>query len=78
MIVQIIDFCAPNHQEKNFWMHKLRTLYPDGINHKKINQLAFHIFVQLLINFIYCNKLFHNFNDIWNFKHRRKILCLRN
>ena len=29
MIVQIIDFCDPNDQEKpeNFWMHKLRTLY---------------------------------------------------
>ena len=40
MIVQIIDFCDPNDQEKreNFWMHKLRTLYPDGLNHKKINQ----------------------------------------
>ena len=38
MIVQIIDFCDPNHQEKreNFWMHKLRTLYPDGLNHKKL------------------------------------------
>ena len=40
MIFQIIDFCDPNDQEKreNFWMHKLRTLYPDGLNHKKINQ----------------------------------------
>ena len=29
MIVQIIDFCDPNDQEKreNFWMHQLRTLY---------------------------------------------------
>ena len=40
MIVQIIDFYDPNDQEKreNFWMRKLRTLYPDGLNHKKINQ----------------------------------------
>ena len=40
MIVQIIDFCDPNDQEKreNFWMHKLRTLYHHGLNHKKINQ----------------------------------------
>ena len=40
MIVQIIDFCGPNAQERreNFWMHKLRTLHPDGLNHKKINQ----------------------------------------
>ena len=38
MIVQIIDVCDPNYQEKqeNFWMHKLRTLYPDGLNHKKL------------------------------------------
>ena len=40
MIVQIIDFCDPNDQEKreNFWMHKLRTLYHDGLNHKKVSQ----------------------------------------
>ena len=40
MIVQIIDFCDLNDQEKreNFWMHKLRTLYHDGLNHKKISQ----------------------------------------
>ena len=40
MIVHIIDFCDPNDQEKreNFSMQKLRTLYPDGLNHKKINQ----------------------------------------
>ena len=40
MIVQIIDFCDPNDQEKRekFWMHQLRTLYLDGLNHKKINQ----------------------------------------
>ena len=40
MIVQIIDFCDLNDQEKqeNIWMHKLRTLYPDGLNHEKINQ----------------------------------------
>ena len=54
MIVQIIVFCDPNDQEKreNFWIHKLRTLYPDGLNHKKINQLTFNIFVQLPMNFI--------------------------
>ena len=34
MIVQIIDFCDPNDQEK----HKLRTLYLDELNHKKVNQ----------------------------------------
>ena len=40
MIVQIVDFCDPNDQEKqeNFWMPKLRTLYPNGLNHKKINK----------------------------------------
>ena len=40
MIVQITDFCGPNDQEKqeNFCMHNLRTLYPDGLNHRKINQ----------------------------------------
>ena len=54
MIVQTIDFCDLNDQEKkeSFWMHKLRTLYPDGLNHKKINQWTFNIFFQLLINFI--------------------------
>ena len=33
MTVQIIDFCDPNDQEKreNFWMHKVRILYPDGL-----------------------------------------------
>ena len=37
--VKIIDFCDPNHQEKreNFWMNKLRTLYPEGLNYKQIN-----------------------------------------
>ena len=40
LIVQIIDFCDLNDQEKreDFWMHKLRTLYPAGLNHKKVNQ----------------------------------------
>ena len=37
MIVQIIDVCDLNDQEKqeNFLMHELRLLYPDGLNHKK-------------------------------------------
>ena len=37
--VKIIDFCDPNDQEKheNFWMNKLRTLYPEGLNYKRIN-----------------------------------------
>ena len=40
MMVQIIDFCDPNDQEKHedFWMDKLRTLYPEGLNMKRINQ----------------------------------------
>ena len=40
MIVQIIDLCDTNDQEKceGFWMHKLIALYPDGLNHKNINQ----------------------------------------
>ena len=35
-MVQIIDFCNPNDQEKReaCWMHKLRTLYPEGSNVK--------------------------------------------
>ena len=39
MMVQIIDFCDPNDQEKreDFWMDKLRTLYPEGLNMKRIN-----------------------------------------
>ena len=34
MMVQIIDFCDPNEQEKreNFLMHKLQTPYPEGLN----------------------------------------------
>ena len=33
-MVQIIDFCDPNEQEKreNFLMHKLQTPYPEGLN----------------------------------------------
>ena len=40
MMVEIKDFCDPNDQEKceDFWMDKLRTLYPDGLNMKIINQ----------------------------------------
>ena len=40
MMVQIIDFCDPNDQEKreDFWMHKLRTLYPEGLNMKRTTQ----------------------------------------
>ena len=40
MIVQIIDFCNPNNLEKreDFWMDKLRTLYLEGLNMKRINQ----------------------------------------
>ena len=40
MMVQIIEFCGPNDQEKrkDFWMHKLQRLYPDGLNMKRINQ----------------------------------------
>ena len=39
MMVQIIDFCDPNDQEKreDFWMHKL-TLHPEGLNMKRITQ----------------------------------------
>ena len=41
MMVQIIDFCDPNDQDKceDFWMDKLRTLYPEGLNMKRINSL---------------------------------------
>ena len=37
--VKIIGFCDPNDQEKcgNFWLNKLRTLYPLGLNYKQIN-----------------------------------------
>ena len=37
MIVQIIDHCDPNDQEKreNLWIYKLKTLYPDGLNQKR-------------------------------------------
>ena len=38
MIVQIINHCDPNDQKKreNFGMHKLKTLYPGGLNQKRI------------------------------------------
>ena len=40
MMVQIIDLCDPNDQEKreDVWIDKLRTLYPEGLNMKRINQ----------------------------------------
>ena len=40
MMEQIIDFYAPNDQEKceDFWIPKLRTLYLEGLNIKRINQ----------------------------------------
>ena len=40
MMVQIIYFCDPNNQGKreDFWMHKLRTIYPERLNIKIINQ----------------------------------------
>ena len=40
MMVQIIDFCDPNDQEKreDFWKHKLGTLYSEGLNMKRVNQ----------------------------------------
>ena len=39
MMVQIIDFCDPNNQEKreDFRMDKLRTLCQEGLNMKRIN-----------------------------------------
>ena len=38
MIVQIINQCDPNYQEKreNVWIHKLKTLYPDGLNQSEL------------------------------------------
>ena len=41
MMVKIIDFCDINDQEKleYFWMDKLQTLYPEGLNMKIFNQL---------------------------------------
>ena len=40
IMVQIRDFCDPNDQEKReeFWMDKLGTFYPEGLNMKRINQ----------------------------------------
>ena len=36
---KIFDFLDPNDQEKleNFWMNKLRTIYPEGLIYKRIN-----------------------------------------
>ena len=35
--VQIIDHCDPNNQERreSFWINKLKTLFPDGLNQKR-------------------------------------------
>ena len=40
MMVEIVDFCGPNKQEKreDFWMDKLRILYLEGLNMERINQ----------------------------------------
>ena len=40
VMVQRIDFCDPDNQEKreDFWMDKLQTLYAEGLNMKRINQ----------------------------------------
>ena len=40
VMVQIIDFCNPNDQEKleDFWMQKLQTLYSNGLNMKRVDQ----------------------------------------
>ena len=40
MMVEIKDFGNLYDQEKceDFWMEKLRTLYPEGLNMKSINQ----------------------------------------
>ena len=41
MMEQIIDFYGPNDQEKceDFWIPKLRTLSPEGLNIKRINHI---------------------------------------
>ena len=45
MIVQIIDFCDLNDQEKreDFWIDKLQTICPEALNMKKlINKKCFN------------------------------------
>ena len=39
-MLQIIDFCDPNDQERreDVWIHKLRTFYGEGLNMKRINK----------------------------------------
>ena len=51
MIVQIIDFCDPNNQEKreDFWMYKLQTFYPEGLNIKIINKKWLELFCCLIL-----------------------------
>ena len=55
MIVQIIDFCDPNNQEKreDFWMYKLQTLYPEGLNIKIINKKGLEL--STLMHFLLFN-----------------------
>ena len=45
MMVQIIDFCDPNDPEKRegFWMHKLRTFYPDRLIENSCYTLTYHV-----------------------------------
>ena len=47
---KIIDFCDPNHQEKreDFWMRKLRKLYPKGLNIKFHLQFIEHSSTRLV------------------------------
>ena len=41
LTVQIIDYCDPNDQERreDFWIYHLDTLYPKGLNNKKVLRL---------------------------------------
>ena len=63
MMEQIIDFYGPNDQEKceDFWIPKLRTLSPEGLNIKRINHIkCFNRIVEYI--FSYARRDFYNRN----------------
>ena len=63
MMEQIIDFYGPNDQEKcdDFWIHKLRTLSPEGLNIKRINRIkCFNWVVEYI--FSWARRVFYNRN----------------
>ena len=56
-MVQIIDLCDPSGQEKreDFWMDKLRTLYPERLIKYEKNESIKSVLTELLIHILLFN-----------------------